>query len=124
MINKWIGVGRVGKKPEISYTQNGGIIAKFSIATDEKWKDKNTGEKRSVTSWHKITIFGNLASIVEQYVDKGSLLYIEGKISYGSYEKDGVTRYTTDIIANQMQMLGSKGDVVVNSDENGEDVPF
>ena len=107
-VNKWIGIGRVGKKPEISYTPNGKQIAKFSLATDEKWIDKKSGEKKSSTSWHRITLFEKLASIAEQYVDKGSLLYIEGRLSYGSYEKDGQTIYTMDIIGSQMQMLSGR----------------
>lgn len=109
-INKVILVGNLGKDPEVSYTPSGTAVAKFSIATSEKWTDKGTGEKKDKTEWHRITAFGKLGEICGEYLSKGKQVYIEGKLSYGSYEKDGVTRYTTDIIASQMQMLGGRGD--------------
>lgn len=109
-INKVILVGNLGRDPEVSYTPSGVAVAKFSIATSEKWTDKETGEKKDKTEWHRITAFGKLGEICGEYLSKGKQVYIEGKLQYGSYEKDGVTRYTTDIIANQMQMLGSRSD--------------
>ena len=109
-INKVILVGNLGRDPEVSYTPSGTAVAKFSIATSEKWTDKETGEKKDKTEWHRITAFGKLGEICGEYLSKGKQVYIEGKLQYGSYEKDGVTRYTTDIIASQMQMLGSRGD--------------
>jgi single-strand DNA-binding protein len=109
-INKVILVGNLGKDPEVSYTPSGTAVAKFSIATSEKWTDKATGEKKDKTEWHRITAFGKLGEICGEYLSKGKQVYIEGRLQYGSYEKDGITRYTTDIIASQMQMLGLRGD--------------
>ena len=105
-INKVILVGNLGKDPEVSYTQSGSAVAKFSIATSEKWADKSSGEKKEKTEWHRITAFGKLGEICGEFLKSGKQVYIEGRLQYGSYEKDGVTRYTTDIIASQMQMLG------------------
>ena len=105
-INKVILVGNLGKDPEVSYTQSGSAVAKFSIATSEKWVDKSSGEKKEKTEWHRITAFGKLGEICGEFLKSGKQVYIEGRLQYGSYEKDGVTRYTTDIIASQMQMLG------------------
>lgn len=107
-VNKVIVLGNVGNDPEIRYMPNGNAVASFSIATSEQWKDKNTGEKQERTEWHNITIFGKLAEIVEKYVKKGSKLYIEGKLKTDKYEKEGVTHYSTKIIANEMQMLDSR----------------
>ena len=109
-INKVILVGNLGRYPEVSYTPSGTAVAKFSIATSEQWTDKATGEKRDKTEWHRITAFGKLGEICGEYLTKGKQIYIEGKLQYGSYEKDGVTHYTTDIIANQMQMLGGRNE--------------
>lgn len=107
-VNKVIVLGNVGNDPEIRYMPNGNAVASFSIATSEQWKDKATGEKQIHTEWHNITIFGKLAEIVEKYVKKGSKLYIEGKLKTDKYEKDGVTKYSTKIIANEMQMLDGR----------------
>jgi single-strand DNA-binding protein len=109
-INKVILVGNLGKDPEVTYTPSGTAVAKFSIATSEKWTDKASGEKKDKTEWHRITAFGKLGEICGEYLAKGKQIYIEGRLQYGSYEKDGITRYTTDIIASQMQMLGARGD--------------
>ncbi|MFC1813185.1 single-stranded DNA-binding protein [Thermodesulfobacteriota bacterium] len=108
MINKAILVGNLGRDPEVTYTPSGMAVAKFSIATSEKWKDKNSGEMQERTEWHRITAFGRLGEICGEYLSKGRQVYIEGRIQYGSYEKDGVTHYTTDIIAREMKMLGTK----------------
>ncbi|WDN89488.1 single-strand DNA-binding protein [Desulfosarcina sp. BuS5] len=110
-INKAILVGNLGRDPEMSYTPAGLAVAKFSIATSEEWKDKATGEKKEKTEWHRIVAFGRLAEICGEYLSKGKQVYVEGRIQTSSWEKDGITRYSTDIIANTMQMLGPKGAV-------------
>lgn len=104
-VNKVILVGRVGKDPEI---RNAGEskVANFSIATSETWKDKQTGEKKEQTEWHSIVIWRKLAEVVEQYVKKGDMVYIEGKLKTRSWEKDGITRYTTEVVGDNMTMLG------------------
>jgi single-strand DNA-binding protein len=107
-VNKVILVGTVGKDPEAFDLNNGNTLVKFSMATSEQWKDKNTGEKKENTEWHRISIFGKLAEIAELYVKKGSKLYIEGKLKTSSYEQDGVKKYTTEIVADSMQMLDGK----------------
>ncbi|MDD5711666.1 MAG: single-stranded DNA-binding protein [Smithellaceae bacterium] len=109
MINKAILVGRLGKDPEVRYTPDGTMVTNFSLATDEQWKDK-AGEKVQKTEWHRIVTFGKLAEICGNYLAKGKLVYIEGKIQTRSWDdKDGVKRYSTEIVANNMMMLDSKG---------------
>jgi single-strand DNA-binding protein len=107
-LNRAMLIGRLGKDPEVRYTQDGKAVASFSIATSEKWKDKATGENREKTEWHRIVAFRRLGEICGEYLSKGSQIYIEGRLQTRSWEKDGVTRYTTEIIADRMQMLGSK----------------
>jgi single-strand DNA-binding protein len=107
-VNKVILVGNLGADPELRYTASGTAVAKFSLATTEKFKD-GQGNPQERTSWHRVTAWGKLAEICGQYLTKGKQVYIEGKLQYGSYEKDGVKHYTTDIIANTMQMLGGGG---------------
>lgn len=105
-VNKVIIVGNAGKDPELRYTANGDAIANLAVATSYKPKDKDP-----VTEWHRISFFGKLAEIVGQYLKKGSSVYIEGRLQTRKYtDKDGIERYSTDIIAEQMQMLGSKGE--------------
>ena len=104
-INKVILVGNVGKDPEIQYIKEDVPVAKFTLATSETFRNKN-GEKVTNTEWHNIVVWRGLAKVVEQYVKKGSQLYLEGKISTRSYEKDGVTKYFTEIIFNNLEMLG------------------
>ena len=125
-INKVTLVGNCGKNPEISYSKSGSDVAKFSIATSEKWTDKGTGEKKDKTEWHRITAFGKLGEICGEYLKAGKQVYIEGRLQYGSYEKDGVTRYTTDIIASQMQMLGNANERTAEKASEPEDsnIPF
>ena len=106
-VNKVILVGNVGKDPEVQYIKEDVPVARFTLATSETYKDRN-GEKVTNTEWHNIVVWRGLAKVVENYVKKGSQLYIEGKISNRSYEKDGVTKYFTEIVANSLQMLGSK----------------
>ncbi len=107
-LNKAILIGRLGKDPEIRYTQDGRAVANFTVATNEEWKDKNTGEKKERTEWHRIVAFGKLGEICGEYLAKGRLVYLEGRLQTRSYEQDGVTKYTTEIVASDMQMLESK----------------
>ena len=111
MINKVILVGRLGKDPEIRSTPNGTTVAKFSLATDEKFTDKS-GEKQDRTEWHNIVAFGKLAEICGQYLRKGKLVYIDGSIHYDSWDdkETGQKKYRTEITANTMKMLDRKGD--------------
>ena len=110
-INKVILVGRLGKDPEIRSTPSGTSVAKFSLATDDRYTDKN-GEKQERTEWHNITAWGKLAEICGQYLKKGKLVYIEGKIRTDSWDdkETGQKRYRTEIVADTMQMLDRKGD--------------
>lgn len=109
-VNKVIIVGNVGKDPETKYMPNGDAVTNVSIATTESWKDKNTGEKKELTEWHRVTFYRKLAEVVGQYVKKGSQLYVEGRLQTRKWtDKDGVEKYTTEIIADNMQMLGNKG---------------
>lgn len=110
-VNKAIILGRLAADPEVRHTQGGSAIASFRLATDEEWKDKQTGEKQSRTEWHSITVFGKLAEICGEYLKKGAQVYIEGSLRTDKYtDKEGVERYTTKIVANEMQMVGSKTD--------------
>ncbi|MCY4017479.1 MAG: single-stranded DNA-binding protein [Gammaproteobacteria bacterium] len=108
-INKVILVGNLGKDPEMRYTSSGAAVANVTIATGESWKDRNTGEQQERTEWHRVVFFSRLAEIVGQYLKKGSKVYVEGRLQTRSYEREGVTRYTTEIVANEMQMLDSRG---------------
>jgi len=109
MVNKAILIGRLGKDPEVRYTPDGTMVTNFNVATDEQWKDKS-GEKVQKTEWHRIVAFGKLAEICGNYLVKGKLIFVEGRIQTRSWEdKEGVKRYTTEIVANNMQMLDSKG---------------
>lgn len=109
MVNKVILVGNVGADPEVKYLDNGVSVARFSLATTETYKNKQ-GERVSNTEWHNITLWRGLAKVAEDYVKKGTPLYIEGKITYRTYEKDGETKYFTEIVANEMKLLGRRGD--------------
>ena len=105
-VNKAILVGRVGREPEVRSFAGGGRVANLSLATDRRWKDKQTGERRQETEWHRLSVGGNLAGVVEQYVHKGSLLYVEGSLRTRKWQgKDGTDRYTTEIRVYQLQML-------------------
>lgn len=110
-INKAIIVGRLGQDPEIRYTANGAAVANLSVATSEAWKDKQTGEQQEKTEWHRIVIFGKLAEICQQYLKKGGAAYFEGRIQTRKWQdQQGNDRYSTEIVANVMQMLGDKQD--------------
>ena len=108
-INKVILVGNLGNDPETKFTQGGMAITTLSVATTSVRKDKD-GQQVEKTEWHRVKLFGKLGEIAGEYLRKGSQCYIEGRIEYGSYDKDGVKQYTTDIIADEMQMLGGKGE--------------
>ncbi|HIO58675.1 MAG TPA: single-stranded DNA-binding protein, partial [Flavobacteriales bacterium] len=105
-------VGHLGKDPEIRYTPSEIAVCSFSIATSETFKDRNSGERKSLTEWHNIVLWRGLAETSEKYLRKGSQVYIEGKLKTRKWsDKDGITRYTTEIVADVMQMLDKKGDV-------------
>ena len=106
-LNKVILIGNLGRDPETRYLPNGDAVANISVATTDTWKDKN-GEKQEKTEWHRVTLYRRLGEIAGEYLKKGSQVYIEGRIEYREYEKDGVKRYSTDIIASEMKMLGSR----------------
>lgn len=108
-VNKVILVGNLGRDPEVRYMPNGEAVCNFSIATTENWKDKS-GVKQEKTEWHNIVLYRRLAEIAGEYLKKGRPVYIEGRLQTRKWEKDGVTRYSTEIVGDQMQMLGSKGD--------------
>jgi len=107
-INKVILIGTLGRDPEIRYLPNGNAVCSLSVATDEGYKDKNTGQQVDATEWHRVEMFGRLAEVAGEYLKKGSKAYFEGKLKTDEYEKDGVKRYSTKIIANEMTMLDSK----------------
>ena len=106
-INKVILVGNLGQDPEVKYMQNGGAVANISVATADTWKDKNSGQKKERTEWHRVVFFNKLAEIVGEYLRKGSQVYVEGRLQTRKWQdKSGQDRYTTEIVANDMQMLG------------------
>jgi len=105
-VNKVILIGRLGKDPEVRHLENGATVANFSLATSEVYRDRQTGEKREVTEWHNVVLWRGLAEVVEKYVKKGDMIYVEGKLRTRSWEKDGVTRYTTEVVGDNMTMLG------------------
>lgn len=108
-VNKVILVGNLGRDPETRYTQEGSAICNISVATTSQWKDRNSGERREETEWHRVTFYGRLAEIAGQYLKKGRSVYVEGRLKTRKYtDKAGVERYATDIIAEQMQMLGGR----------------
>lgn len=136
-INKVILVGNLGDSPDVRTMPNGNKVANVSLATSDSWKDKNTGEQQERTEWHRVIFFNRLAEIVEQYLKKGSKVYVEGRLQTRKWEKDGVERYTTEIVANEMQMLDSRSDAPgtgqpahqpstqpSNFDNFDDDIPF
>jgi len=109
-INKVILVGNLGQDPETRYMPSGGAVTNFTVATNESWKDKQTGEQKDRTEWHRVAMFGRLAEIAAEYLRKGSQVYIEGKLRTRKWQdRDGNDRYTTEVIADEMQMLGGRG---------------
>jgi single-strand DNA-binding protein len=123
-LNKAMIIGRLGRDPEMRYTPDGVAIANFSIATSEDWKDKNTGEKKEKTEWHRIVAFRRLAEVCGEYLTKGKQVYIEGRLQTSSWEKDGVTKYTTEIIADKMQFLDSKSEAPSKSSSSGDTAAY
>jgi len=130
-INKCIILGNLGQDPKIQNMPSGGAVTSISVATSESWKDKNTGEQTNKTEWHRIVFFNKLAEIAGQYLKKGSKVYIEGSLRTRTWDKDGEKRYTTEIVASEMQMLDSKGDGVSSAGnatqqqpEFDDDIPF
>lgn len=106
-VNKAILVGHLGQDPEVKYMPSGSAVANLSIATSEQWKDKQSGEKQERTEWHRVVLFGRLAEIAGEYLKSGSQIYIEGRLQTRKWQgKDGQDRYTTEIVANELQMLG------------------
>ena len=109
-VNKVIIVGNLGGDPETRYMPSGSAVTNFTVATNESWKDKQTGEQKERTEWHKVSMFNRLAEIAAEYLRKGSQVYIEGKLRTRKWQgQDGQDRYTTEIIADEMQMLGGRG---------------
>lgn len=144
-VNKVILIGNLGKDPEVRHLENGAVVANFSIATSEVYKDRNTGEKVENTEWHDVVVWRGLAEVVEKYVRKGYKVYVEGKLKKRSWQdKEGITRYTTEIVADELSILSrpdkeksnsaapysqsgtpekpSKVDDIIKNDDN--DLPF
>lgn len=136
-------VGRLGKDPEVRHLENGATVANFSMATSETYKDKTTGERKEITEWHNIVLWRGLADVAAKYLHKGDMVYIEGKLRTRSWEKEGVTRYTTEVVGDNMTMLspkssggssdyapssasGSQGDSndYKSSSDSSDDLPF
>ena len=108
-INKVILIGNLGKDPEVKYMPNGEAVANVTLATSDSWKDKNTGEQVERTEWHRVVFFRRLGEIVGEYLKKGSKIYVEGRLQTRKWQgQDGQDRYTTEIVANEMQMLDSR----------------
>jgi single-strand DNA-binding protein len=118
-MNKVILVGNLGADPEVRYLANGDAVCKLSVATNRKWTDKNTGEKKEKTEWHRVTCWRKTAEIAQQYLSKGRQVLIEGRIEYGTYEKEGVTHYSTDIQCERLELLGKGGNGNTNNAPDG-----
>jgi single-strand DNA-binding protein len=121
-------LGRLGKDPEVRNMENGNVVANFSIATSESYKDKTTGEKKEVTEWTNIVLWGKTAEIAQKYLNKGDLAFIEGKLKTRSWEKDGVTKYITEVVGDKLTLMGKSGGGSVNesttSNDDTSDLPF
>jgi len=109
-VNKVTIIGNLGKDPEVKYMPSGEAVCNFSVACNEQWKKKDTGEKQEHTEWFRVSVFGKLAEVCGKYLTKGKQVYIEGKLRTRSYEKDGETKYSTELICSEMKMLGVKAD--------------
>ena len=109
-VNKVILVGNLGRDPEVRYSPDGAAICNVTIATSSQWKDKGTGERREETEWHRVVFYNRLAEIAGEYLRKGRPVYVEGRLKTRKWQKDGVDQYTTEIIADQMQLLGGRED--------------
>ncbi len=122
MLNKVILIGNLGADPEIRYMPNGGSVANISLATTRRWKDRQSGERRDATEWHRVVFFNRLAEIAGEYLKKGTQIYVEGRIQTRKWQdQNGQDRYSTEIIAEQMQMLGSRSGGTANfsADQQG-----
>jgi len=108
-VNKVILIGHLGKDPEVRYSPQGSAVANITLATSEQWKDKTSGEKQERTEWHRLVFFARLAEIAGEYLKKGAPIYVEGRLQTRKWtDKEGVERYTTEIVVNEMQMLGGR----------------
>ncbi|MGE0561899.1 MAG: single-stranded DNA-binding protein [Flavobacteriales bacterium] len=135
-VNKVILLGNLGKDPEVRYLEGGTAVANFTLATSETYKDRTSGERKSITEWHNVVVWRGLAEIAEKYLKKGSQVYIEGKLRSRQWQdKDGQNRYTTEIVADTMQMVGKRDDSsgsepapsspdMGNNNEVDDDLPF
>lgn len=135
-VNKVILLGNLGKDPEVRYLEGGIAVANFTLATSETYKDRTSGERKSITEWHNVVVWRGLAEIAEKYLKKGSQVYIEGKLRSRQWQdKDGNNRYTTEIVADTMQMVGKRDDNasnestpsspdIENNNEVDDDLPF
>jgi single-strand DNA-binding protein len=126
-INKVILLGYLGKDPVVKHLTNGAVVANFSLATQDEWKDKNTGQKEHRTEWHTIVAFNKLAEVCEKYIKKGSKIYVEGALKTKKWQdKSGIDRYTTEIHINELQMLDTKGSNENSNLSRSEDIeiPF
>jgi single-strand DNA-binding protein len=118
-INKVILVGHLGQDPEIKHMPSGGAVANISVATTDQWKDKQTGEMRDRTEWHRVVFFNRLAEVVAEYLRKGSQVYVEGRLQTRKWQdQNGNDRYTTEIVASEMQMLGGRGGQSAGGDQS------
>lgn len=118
-VNKVIILGRLGQDPELKYTPNGNAVCNISVATSESWTDKNTQQKQEKTEWHRVVTWGKLAELCNQYLGKGSQVYLEGKLETRSWDdKDGNKKYTTEIVANTAQFIGNKNESPNNNQPN------
>ena len=138
-VNKVILIGNLGADPETRYLPDGNAVTNINLATSESWKDKNSGQKQEKTEWHRVVLFRKLAEIAGQYLKKGSKVFVEGKLQTRQWEKDGHKHYTTEIVANELQFLDSRGDQGGNApasqpqsgsdqsqsgDDYDDDIPF
>ncbi len=122
-INKVILVGNLGRDPETRYMPNGGPVTNVSVATSRAWKDRDTGEAKERTEWHRVVFFNRLAEIAGEYLRRGSKVYIEGELRTREWEREGQKHFTTEIVANEMQMLDSRGDGPMQSGSSGQSSP-
>jgi len=125
-VNKVILIGHLGKDPEVRYSAGGSAVANITVATNESWRDKASGEKQEKTEWHRVVFFGKLAEIASEYLKKGSQVYIEGRLQTRKWQdKEGQDRYTTEIVANNMTMLGSRAGAGMPTDDTdyGDSAP-
>ncbi len=124
-VNKVTLIGHLGKDPEVRYSPNGGAIANITLATSESWKDKTSGEKQERTEWHRVVFFGRLAEIAGEYLKKGAQIYVEGRLQTRKWQdKEGKDRYTTEVVAGEMQMLGSREGRGVPADMDMDQAPM